>query len=103
MARVTKLSVEELAISAALFGLLGGHKLAQVKKSLDVTQQAALSEAWRLLKNQHKLLEQLKTSPEKLSQGSFTLQEGSPFLRKLSGKLGWGSSKKNKEQDSLEP
>src|SRR5690606_6277263 len=56
IASVTKISTIELAIATALFSELGGHNLKNALRLLEATQQAALSEAGRLIRANKKLL-----------------------------------------------
>lgn len=83
VARVTKMSVVELAVAVAAFAAAGGHKLAPALKALDVTQRSALSEAKQLMRANDELVELLKTNPERAARGKFELEEPNGFLAGL--------------------
>ncbi len=83
IASVTKVGVSELAIAVALFAELGGHDATTAKKSLDLTQRSALSEATRLVRSNKHLLQSLKQDPKSLARGDFRLTEPGAFLSNM--------------------
>lgn len=80
VARVTKMSVVELALVVAAFMAVGEHPPGPALKALDVTQRAALNEATHLMKANRSLVETLRQNPELTARGTFELEESSGLL-----------------------
>lgn len=97
IASVTKVSTVELAIATALFSELGGHNLKSAVKLLDATQQAALTEAGRLIRANKKLLGRISAEPEFFAHGTFELAAPGDMIGTLMRKL----AKKPRSIDSL--
>lgn len=87
IASVTKVGISELAVAVALFAFLGDHKLGPALKELDVTQRAALQEAGRLFKANKKLIDRMRTQPERVAVENFELSEPGVFLENVMKRL----------------
>ena len=83
IASVTKVNVSELAVAVALFAAVGEHRVAGALKHLDVTQRSVLEEADRLVRANKKLISKLRTDPDWVARGTFSLEEPSGLLSSL--------------------
>jgi hypothetical protein len=79
----TVLSVEELAMALALFVRAAEVRPATVKRHLEVTQREAFELALDFVDGQPKLVEALRSAPETLEDGVFTLEEKKGFFSRL--------------------
>jgi hypothetical protein len=85
VAKLTKMSCGELAISLAAFMARGGHKLRDVAGELDTTQRALLKEAHALLDANRSVVAALRTRPETLIDGRFDISQERSWLGRLFG------------------
>ena len=85
VAKVTKLSTPELALSFALFARSGGHGLRRAVKELEATQTDLVQEFDELLKSNPTIIERLKKNPARLAGGDFELTDAKPWLLRLFG------------------
>lgn len=95
--QATFLSVDELAFALALFLRVKGEKPSRARRHLEITQREAFDAALAWVDAQPTLLEALRTRPETLEDGVFTLEAPRGIFAKL-----W-SRKRDDELASFEP
>lgn len=91
VAQVTKLSCPELAVLTALSAGVHEQSTKGVAKELETTQAALFKEARELVASNPKLLERLRSAPERVAENGATLEEATPWLLRT---LGLGKKKK---------
>ena len=84
--RATALGTDDLAGLFALFLAREGHAPKAALSELGTTQRAAVKEAWELARESPALVERLKSDPERVARGDFSLRDGGSFLSKLFGR-----------------
>jgi hypothetical protein len=77
---------EELATLFALFLAREEHPLKGALAELGTTQRAVVKEAWVLIDESPGLVSLLKSDPERVARGNFSLRDGVSFLSKLFGR-----------------
>lgn len=83
VAQSTFVGLPELAMAVALFIEHGNHSVKAALKEMDPTQKALLGEAHALVKSNPALVDRLRTAPEAVADGEFTLEETQPWLLRL--------------------
>jgi hypothetical protein len=85
VARLTRLSVGEIAAVLALFAAAGGHKPRRIKPHLGTTQASVFAEAAAWAASNDALVAALVARPSEVSRGSFTLEDTRPWLLRVLG------------------
>ncbi|MGC4095072.1 MAG: hypothetical protein QM756_45565 [Polyangiaceae bacterium] len=83
--RACALTLGDLALPFALFVASEGHKPRRALSELATTQRAVFDEAWELASANPTLVERLRTKPERVAQGDFSLSEERSWLSRLFG------------------
>jgi len=85
VARATALGPGELSFALALFAGQRGHSLRGALKEVGTTQRAVLGEAKGLVESNDGVVQALKTHPDRVAGGDFTLTESRPWLLRVLG------------------
>jgi hypothetical protein len=94
----TVLETSELAVLTAVFIEYHGLTARAALRELAPTQQDALAEALELVHSNQKLVERLKSDPERVARGDYRIAEPRPWLARV---LGIGASKEDRAEDDV--
>lgn len=81
--RLTKLSVEELAVACSLFIVAGGHGNRRALTSLSTTQRVLLSDALAWAASNREVMRRLATAPGLLAEAAPELEDTRSWLARL--------------------
>ncbi len=80
VAQVTRASLDELAVLAALFIAVGEHPARAAARELGVTQKALFTDAQDWVRSNDALVDRLKHNPARVAAGDYSLSESKPRL-----------------------
>lgn len=90
MAVATHLPVDELGLALAVFCKLHDSDVRAVRKHLDVTPRAHFDEGWAWAKSNAKVVALIRSDPDAILAGGYSLSEARGFFSRL---LGLGRSR----------
>jgi len=83
VSQVTRATLPELAVLTAFFVEERGHSARRALSELSTTQQALFSDAHALAKSNGRLVQLLRSDPDRVAAGDYRLSEEKPWLVRL--------------------
>jgi hypothetical protein len=86
VSKVTHMGVADLAVLTALFAELGKHSIKGALRDLDTTQRSLLGEAADWAKTNAALVARMRSTPQAVARGDFTIEETRPWILRVLGR-----------------